>query len=104
MQIDTMYDYLVYWRYIPLKEGSISWGKLAYLSIDYTFYSVPGNSKNLLHLSSANSMFKELAPDNITHIKGGELIFKKSANEEIIVDYIKHIINRALEIWLERIS
>ncbi|MEH2213960.1 endonuclease NucS domain-containing protein [Nostoc sp.] len=106
MQIDTIAtdEYLTYWRYIPLKEGIISWEKLSYLSIDYTFYSVPGNSKNLLYFKNFNSMVKELEPDNITHIKGGQLIFKKSANDEIIVDDIKHIINRSLKIWLERIS
>ncbi|MEH2348132.1 MAG: endonuclease NucS domain-containing protein [Nostoc sp.] len=104
MQIDTMDEYLTYWRYIPLKQGSISWDQLRYLSINHTFYSVPGNSKNLLYLKSFNSMVKELEPDNITHVKSGQLIFKKSANEEIIVDDIKHIINRALKVWLERIS
>lgn len=104
MQIDAMDEYLTYWRYIPLKQGSISWDKLVYLSIDYTFYSVPGNSKNFLHFKSFNSIVKELDPDNITHVKGGQLISKQSANEEIIVDDIKHIINQALQIWLERMN
>jgi len=56
MQIDTMEEYLTYWRYIPLKSGSISWEKLVYLSLDHTFYSVRGNSNNFLYMASANSL------------------------------------------------
>ncbi|MCF4968428.1 endonuclease NucS domain-containing protein [Nostoc sp. CMAA1605] len=105
MQIDTMNDYLTYWRYIPLKEGSISCKKLSFLSINYTFYSVPGNSQNFLYFNgNGNSMIRELDTNNITHLKGGELIFKESADGEIIVDSIKHIVNQALTIWLERIN
>ncbi|MBD2595955.1 hypothetical protein H6G74_16705 [Nostoc spongiaeforme FACHB-130] len=105
MQIDTLDDYLTYWRYIPLKEGSISREKLSYLSIDYTFYSVPGNSQNFLSFArNGNSMFRKLDKDNITHLKSRRLIFKESANGEIVVDSIQHIVNQALTIWLDKIS
>ncbi|MDZ8066403.1 MAG: endonuclease NucS [Nostoc sp. DedQUE08] len=70
MQIDTTEEHLTYWRYIPVKEGSISWEKL----INNTrFYIVPGN-------------------------KGWFF------NEEVFVDDIKSIVDKALQIWLERIN
>jgi RecB family endonuclease NucS len=70
MQIDTTDEHLTYWRYIPVKEGSISWEKL----INKTrFYIVPGNE---------GWFFKE----------------------EVFVDDIKYLIDKALQIWLERIN
>jgi RecB family endonuclease NucS len=104
MQIDTMDDYLTYWRYIPLKSGSISWEKLEYLSLDHTFYSLPGNSQKFRYMTGFNSMFKELPPDNITYLKGWHLIFKQSSNQQLIVDELKNIIHQALQIWLQRVN
>ena len=39
MQIDTTEEYLTYWRYAPVKEGSICWEKF----FNHIFYSVPQN-------------------------------------------------------------
>ncbi|MEH2239534.1 recombinase RecB [Nostoc sp.] len=46
MQIDTTEEYLTYWRYAPVKEGSIFWEKF----FNHIYYMVPGNK---------DSFFKE---------------------------------------------
>lgn len=70
MQIDTTDEHLTYWRYIPVKEGSISWEKLI---MNTRFYIVSGNE---------GWFFKE----------------------EVFVDDIKYLVDKALQIWLERIN
>ncbi|BAZ51351.1 hypothetical protein NIES4103_40000 [Nostoc sp. NIES-4103] len=69
MQIDTTEEYLTYWRYAPVKEGSICWEKF----FNRMFYTLPENK---------GSFFKE----------------------EIFVDDIKSLVDKALKIWLERVN
>ncbi|MCC5607566.1 endonuclease NucS [Nostoc sp. CHAB 5834] len=69
MQIDPTQEYLTYWRYAPVKEGSIFWEKF----FNHIFYTVSENK---------GSFFKQ----------------------GIFVDDIKSLIDKALQIWLERIN
>jgi DNA replication protein DnaD len=41
MQVDTIDEYLTYWRYVSIKSGSILWEKF----FNKMFYTVPLNSE-----------------------------------------------------------
>ena len=55
MQIDTTDEYITYWRYAPVKEGSIAWEKFF-----KTFYSLPENKGHFFK--------KEIFVDDIKYL------------------------------------
>ncbi|MDZ8053526.1 MAG: endonuclease NucS domain-containing protein [Aulosira sp. ZfuVER01] len=89
MQIDTTQEYLTYWRYASVKEGSIDWEK--FYRRHYTI-SI-NNQKSFGIVTENNRSFYCVPGNNGTWLK-----------QEIFGEDIKQIINHALKIWLERTS
>ncbi|OUL19066.1 hypothetical protein BV378_34010 [Nostoc sp. RF31YmG] len=88
MQINTLQEYLAYWRYAPVKEGIIVWTKFY-----RGYYSVTNNHRAFGIVTENNRSFYCVRGDNGIWLK-----------EEIFGENINIIINQALKIWLERIS
>lgn len=89
MQIDTTQEYLMYWRYAPIKEGNIAWGNFYRM-----FYNVTRSNQSYHGIVTENNRsFYCVRGDNGTWLK-----------QEIFGENIKDIVNEALKLWLERVS
>ncbi|WP_190872911.1 endonuclease NucS domain-containing protein [Aulosira sp. FACHB-615] len=90
MQINTTQEYLMYWRYAPIKEGIIVWEKF----FNRIFYNVTRSNQNYHGIVTENNRsFYCVRGDNGTWVK-----------EEIFGENIKDIVNEALKVWLEKVS
>ncbi len=85
MQIDTVNEYLDWWRYIPLKQGFISIEKLEKIGIDHTFFALEGNKIGTIDIIGGRSSKKILTLES-----------------DLILDYLENIVNEALQTWLKR--
>jgi RecB family endonuclease NucS len=88
MQVDTLYEYAAYWRYIPLKEGQLSCKKMDSVTIrPHNYYFIESNS--FLNGPSA-SFYRIMTVSNLLNM--------------IEPDNTGNIINEALQAWLARVS